>query len=103
MNRESTARNLHRSGNNCAASVYKTFADKVNGQAPLPRAEGGKCGAYLAARNILIECNKDPLEAEKAFTENFGSISCADLRKTGVSCNDLVAFAAALVERETDA
>ena len=56
-----------------------------------------------AARNVLIECGKVPLEAEKAFKGKYGSISCSDLRRTGVPCNDLVGFAASLVERETDA
>jgi len=49
MKHEETARGNHRTGNNCAVSVYTAFTD-VNpnpGLIPAPRSDGGKCGAYL--------------------------------------------------------
>ena len=55
MNREETARNKYRNGNNCAVSVYSAFYDKISGMAPMPRSEGGKCGAVLSAEKVLSQ------------------------------------------------
>ena len=44
-NHEETARNIHRSGNSCSASVYNAFKDvntSGDGKVPAPRSEGGK-------------------------------------------------------------
>ena len=56
MDREQTARNHHKSGHNCADSVYSAFSDRVSGIPPKPRGDGGKCGTVLAGRQILREC-----------------------------------------------
>lgn len=99
MNHEDTARTAHRGGSNCAASVYNAFGD-VNpnpGKPPRPRGEGGLCGAVLAARKTLDEMGVAH-DFDRRFIEAFGSIKCAELRKTHVPCNDLVGGAAKLMD-----
>lgn len=101
-NYEELARQMHRNGNNCANSVYGAFAS-VNEhatKAPKPRSDGGKCGAVLAAKQLIKEMNLgDPSDFEKGFEERYGSILCAEIiRKNGRICNDLVGYAAARVE-----
>ncbi|MBR1479251.1 MAG: hypothetical protein IJ608_15025 [Lachnospiraceae bacterium] len=98
MNREETARNKHRSGNNCAVSVYSTFYDKVSGLAPMPRSEGGKCGAVLSAEKVLSQLGHSTEGFDQKFLELFGSLKCAELRKGKYPCNDLVGTAARMAE-----
>ncbi len=100
MDREQTARNYHRSGNNCAISVYGAFDDKVSGTPPKPRGDGGKCGTVLAGMQILRECGIDASGFESRFLEKYGTIYCAELRKKKHPCNDLVGFSASMVENE---
>lgn len=99
MSREQTARAAHRSGSNCSASVYNAFS-AVNpnpGVCPRPRSDGGKCGAVLAAEQLLREMGVDA-DFDDAFVKRFGALKCAELRRTGVPCNDLVGGAARMVE-----
>ena len=99
MTREEAARQAHRSGRGCAWAVYNTFSD-VNphpGAVPIPRSEGGKCGAVLAAEKLLREMGVEG-DFDREFTALFGSLKCGELRRKGVPCNDLVGAAARLVE-----
>ena len=98
MTREEIARNKHKSGSNCATAVYTTFSDLVDGAAPLPRSEGGKCGAVLAAEKVLTQLGKDTDSFGQTFMEQFGSLKCVELRKGKYPCNDLVGTAAKMVE-----
>ena len=98
MNREETARNKHKSGNNCAVSVYSTFYDKVSGVAPAPRSEGSKCGAVPSAEKVLSKLGHSTDVFDQKFLELFGSLKCAEPRKGKCSCNDLVGTAARLTE-----
>lgn len=82
MDREQTARNYHNSGINCANSVYSVFSDKVTGTVPVPRSEGGKCGAVLAGEKILAQLGLDTAYFDDKFVEKFGSLKCAELRQT---------------------
>lgn len=100
MNREECARKNHRFGSNCSSSVFKAFDDIVEGAVPAPRSDGGKCGAFLAGRKVLEDEGKDVALFEERFTQKFGAITCADLRRLGVPCNDLVGGAASLVEEQ---
>ena len=100
MNREQEARQRHNSGSNCASSVYAAFSDRVSGTAPLPRSEGGKCGAVLSAEKILQQLGKGSAEFDEKFIERFGSLKCGELRRSRVPCNDLVGIAAKMVEDE---
>ena len=102
MDREQTARNYHRSGHNCADSVYTAFSGKVSGKPPRPRGDGGKCGAFLAGRQILRERRLNDSEFEKQFLEKYGTVYCAELRKGKYPCNDLVGYAAGLLEKELE-
>ena len=99
MNHEDTARAAHRSGSNCAASVYNAFGDinPTRGEIPRPRGEGGMCGAVLAARQVLKELGVAN-DFDQRFTEVCGSLKCADLRRARIPCNDLVGVAAKLTE-----
>ena len=103
MNREQTARNNHRSGYNCASSVYASFSDVVSGSAPMPRSEGGKCGAVLAGEKVLEQIGMNTESFDEKFISIFGSLKCAELRRTDRSCNDFVGFAAQLTEEIIEA
>jgi len=103
---EQDARSNHRSGYNCAQSVSVAFASSLGlspveamQSAPRPRADGGKCGAYLAGCQLLSQLNPQAMaEFEKRFIEENGAVLCGRLRRAGISCNDLVGCAARLVE-----
>ena len=110
MTYEEKARNNHRGGNNCAVSVYVAYADKLGitpeearKNAPKPRSEGGKCGAYMAGKKILEQLKPGAVQGyEKSFIESNGQTECSRLLAAhGVlrkSCNDYVGDAARLVE-----
>ena len=102
-NREETARNIHRAGSSCSASVYTAFKDvntSGDGKVPAPRSEGGKCGAVLAAEKLIREMGVgDPAVFDEAFQAQYGSLKCGELMaKNGRQCNEYVGFAAAKVD-----
>ena len=103
MNKEQTARNNHRSGYNCASSVYSAFSDVVSGSAPMPRSEGGKCGAILAGEKVLGQIGMNTESFDEKFISIFGSLKCTELRCTDRSCNDFVGCAAQLTEEIIEA
>ena len=110
MKYEEIARTNHRNGNNCSASLFKAFADKMDMSeneaakiAPPPRSEGGKCGGYLAGRKVLEMLKPEAVEEfEKRFMEQNGDNLCASLimkrRLQGKNCNDLVGETASIIE-----
>ena len=110
MGYEEIARANHRNGNNCSASLFKAFADKLGMTgdeaakvAPAPRTEGGKCGGFLAGRKLLGMLKPEAVEEfEKCFLEQNGDNECAGLiakrRVQGKNCNDLVGETADLIE-----
>ena len=103
---EQDARSNHRSGYNCAQSVTVAFSPSLGLSpveamqgAPRPRADGGKCGAYLTGCQLLSRLNPQAVvEFERRFIEENGDVLCGKLRKSGIPCNDLVGCAARLVE-----
>ena len=102
MDHEKTARDYHRSGYSCASSVYKTFSDvhQGKGSVPVPRSEGGKCGAVLSAEKILREHGSgDISEFDELFIARFGSLKCSDLLSKGYGCNEYVGWAAAFADK----
>ena len=113
MDRETKARTFHRSGSNCSMSVMRTYADELGidedrsaSEAPKPRSDGGKCGAYLAALEILGRIAPDKAsDFETGFIALNGSNLCAILKgasgKNGKNCNDYVADAVNLVAELT--
>ena len=102
MDFETIARNNHRNGMNCAMAVYNALAEINNNKTnpPMPRSEGGKCGTVLAAEQFLREMgqSQDTIDAfDKKFTEQFGSLKCAELRgMLRNKCNDYVGAAASM-------
>ena len=102
MNREQIARERHNSGYNCANAVYFAFIDKVSGTAPIPRSEGGKCGAVLAAEKALDQLGLNSSAFDEEFYSRYRSLMCSELRRAGYSCNDLVGAAAELVSEMID-
>ena len=98
MNREQTARKNHYSGYSCSSAVYRTFSDLVSGEAPIPRSEGGKCGAVLAAEKVLSKMGLSSDAFDTQFLAQFHSLKCGELRRAGFPCNDLVGAAAKLAD-----
>ena len=96
MNREQTARKKHAGGYSCSSAVYAAFSDLVTGSAPFPKSEGGKCGAVLAAEKVLNQLGLDREAFDRQFAARFGSLKCAELRRSRIPCNDLVGAAAAI-------
>ena len=96
MDREQIARSNRNSGASCAAAVYAAFSDRAGGSVPIPRSEGGKCGALLAAEKVLRQAGVDIADLDARFTQQFGSQKCWQLRLARHSCNDLVGAAARL-------
>ena len=74
MNREQTARQNHNSAYSCSGAVYSTFYDKVHGNTPIPRSEGGKCGAVLAAEKVLKQLGMDSTAFDQVFVRQYGSL-----------------------------
>ncbi len=106
MDFEKIAREKHLNKTNCASSVYEAFQEiNTNSTvAPLPRDEGGRCGAVLSAEKILREMEIGRTEEFAGkFIERYGSVMCEDLKgKNGISCNDYVGFVAVLLEKMID-
>ena len=114
MDHEEQARQNHRCGFNCAQSVYAAFADRLGvsvdearRMAPLPRGEGGKCGAYLAGMKLLRQLRPEAADRfERDFCALNGEAECrlmvAAHRVLKKTCNDYVADAARLVDAELD-
>ena len=100
---ETIARNNHSSGMNCAAAVYDALGinNPNKTEAPRPRAIEGKCGAVLAAEQVIREAGgteEDVAEFDKRFTEKYKHLKCSELRGfLSGKCNDYVGFAAAEV------
>ena len=106
MDREITARTIHRRGTSCASAVYNAFKDANDHYSfsPSPRSEGGKCGAVLAAEKVLKETGAEQIEVfEQRFKEKFGTLNCFELMNTGFDCSDFVGEAAAITEYLIDA
>ena len=100
--KETIARANHKKGYNCSQSVYMAFSGS-HADAPAPRSDGGKCGAYLAGKALLEKRSPQVVEAyTQAFLEKNGAIECRKLRGLlGGKCNDYVGDAARLVEELT--
>ena len=96
-----TARESHRNGTNCARSVYDAFSDVNMNKtaAPMPRSEGGKCGAVLSAMQVIKEMDAgDPQLIEDVFLKEYGSVKCSELRGfLSGKCNDYVGLASRTV------
>lgn len=99
---EEIAREAKKSGIICSDAVYNTFKDVLNlsGNIPAPRSIDGKCGAVLAAEQILKELGKEDLIEgfEKEFVEEFGSLKCVELMRVDKKCSSYTAKSAKVIE-----
>ena len=99
---ETIARSNHRSGMNCAASVYDALSmtNPNKTTAPRPRENGGMCGAVLAAEQTIREMGgteQDIAEFERRFIEKYKHLKCGELRGfLSGKCNDYVGAAASI-------
>lgn len=101
MDHEAEARGIHRTGYNCSNSVYQAFSDidHAGGTPPAPRSIGGKCGALLTAQKVLADLGIDAQdELERAFEQEFGYVTCVELKRHRCSCNDCVGVASRLAD-----
>lgn len=100
---ETIARDNHRSGMNCAIAVYNALGmtNMNKTTPPLPRSNGGMCGAVLAAEQVIREnggTQEDIDKFEKQFIEQHKYLKCGELRgMLNGKCNDYVGTAAAIV------
>ena len=116
------AEKLHKSGFNCAQSVLGacgeyTGLDENTALAVSAGFGGGVrsgeiCGAISGAvMAIGMAQQKDPADPEtkaktaaqtkelvKAFREKYGCVRCFELKQAGVSCAELIEYAAQLAE-----
>ena len=112
MSYEENARKNHRNGFNCAMSVFVAYCnnlgispEQARNAAPKLRSEGGKCGAFLAGKNILEQLKPEAVtDYEQKFIELNDQTECSRLVSSHdllrKSCNDYVGDAARLVEEE---
>ena len=100
---EKNARSNHRGFMNCSNSVYSAFSgvNSKRSAPPAPRSEGGKCGAVLAAEQIVREMGVGSVDDfDREFKELYGSLMCKELRGTATGqCNDFVGAAARLASQ----
>lgn len=75
----------------------------ISGSAPMPRSEGGKCGAVLAGEKVLGQPGMNVESFDETFISIFGSLKCSELRHTDPLCNDFVGCAARLTEEIIEA
>ncbi|MDO4796508.1 MAG: C-GCAxxG-C-C family protein [Coriobacteriales bacterium] len=95
------AHSIHSTGRSCSTSVYQAFADvnRAGGTASAPRSIEGKCGALLAARQVLADMGVDAQDdLERRFRERFGHVRCDELLRTRFACGEFVVEAARLVD-----
>ena len=100
---ETIARTNHRSGMNCASSVYDALSMNNPNKTtpPRPRENGGMCGAVLAAEQTIREMggsDEDIAEFERMFMEQHKYLKCGELRGfLSGKCNDYVGTAASII------
>ena len=116
------AEKLHKSGFNCAQSVLGASSEYIgldeNTALAVSAGFGGGvrsgeiCGAIAGAvMAIGMAQQKDPADPEtkakiaaqtkelvKAFREKYGCVRCFELKQAGVSCGELIDYAAQLAE-----
>lgn len=85
----------------CAQSILRAFghqAPEIKGRMP-----GGNCGAYSAAKQILLKKHPKKLkEFEDYFMEIAGSLKCDEIRKLRkLSCLGCVEKAAEFLHSKT--
>ncbi|WP_070110235.1 C-GCAxxG-C-C family (seleno)protein [Clostridium acetireducens] len=107
------ASNFKKEGYNCCESIIKAVNEDRDVNIPISvgtpfgggMSVGHTCGAitgaiialgFLKGRNDLTEKNtasKYSSEIMKSVKEKYGTYNCRDLKKKGVSCEEIIDFA----------
>lgn len=109
----SKALEFHKQGYNCAESIVKAINDEKNYNIPVSVASpfgagmtvGSTCGAITGALMVLgaiegRESSDEPngsrvptKEIMNRIKEKYGTFECIELKKKGVSCNEIIEYA----------
>jgi len=104
---------FHKEGYNCAESIIKAFNEDTDSNIPVAIASpfgggmtvGSTCGAItgtlmvigaLKGRNSSDEKNNSRVLTKEIITrvrEKYGTLECIELKKKGVSCDEIIGYA----------
>ncbi|WP_297638165.1 C-GCAxxG-C-C family (seleno)protein [uncultured Clostridium sp.] len=104
---------FHDQGYNCAESIIKTVNEEKGLNIPVAlgtpfgtgMSTGNTCGAIVSALMVIgAEKGRESSDEKNnarivtkqlvdAVIEKYGTIKCIDLKKSGVSCDDIIEFA----------
>lgn len=110
---------VHKEGYNCAESIVKAINEEKNLNIPVSVASpfgagmtvGSTCGAITGALMVLgavkgretsKEQNASRLitkEIMNKISEKYGTFECRELKKKGVSCNEIIEYAYEVIEK----
>lgn len=116
----SKAVEYHKAGYNCAESVIKAFNDEWNVNIPISIGSafgggmgvGANCGAItgmvvaigaVSGREDATEPNQAKEQARmlmQIIKEKYGTYDCIELKKKGVSCDEIIAYTFALLQEK---
>ena len=113
---------FHKKGYNCAESVLKAFNEETGLDIPVSMASpfgsgmtvGSTCGAItgtlmavgaLKGRNTSEEKNNSRTLTKEVITkvkEKYGTIECIELKKKGVTCDEIIEYAYSILMEHTN-
>lgn len=113
---------FHKEGYNCAESILKAFNDDNNLNIPVSIASpfgggmsvGSTCGAIigvlmsigaLKGRNTSEEKNNSRALSREIINkvrEKYETLECIELKKKGVSCDEIIKYAYDILKDHTD-
>jgi C_GCAxxG_C_C family probable redox protein len=102
----------HKQGFNCCEAIIKAFNEERGLNIPVAIGTpfgsgvsmGSTCGAIIGAviclgsvkgreeSSIPNAARKDASEMMKKINEKYGSFDCAEFKKNGVACSDIIEF-----------
>ena len=111
---------FHKEGYNCAESIIKAFNEDTNLDIPVSIASpfgggmavGGTCGAItgtlmavgaLKGRNTSEEKNDSRTLTKEVITkvkEKYGTLECIELKKKGVTCDEIIEYAYGILKEQ---
>lgn len=103
---------IHKEGYNCAESIIKAFNEDTGSDIPVSIASpfgagmtvGSTCGAVtgtlmavgaLRGRDTSEETNKSRTLTKEVIAkvkEKYGTIECIELKKRGITCDEIIKF-----------